>query len=412
MNILHCSSDEKGGAGRAALRLHQALTNLDVVNSRMLVKNKLIDDWRIEEMKIQRLNALYRAANSIVDQLPLKLFRANEKIPRSTGWASMVSANTIDFKCFDVVHLHWICSGFLSIEEIGKIKSPLVWTLHDMWAFSGAEHLSEEAPNSRWRNGYPANAKSFFDLDRWVWLRKKRSWVNPIQMVSPSQWITNCVRESALMEFWDVTTIPNALDTDVYRPIPKAIAREILGLPLDVSLVLYGAIGGTHLPYKGWDLLLPALSTLSSSISGVEAVVIGQSQPQQPYAINLPIHWMGHIHDDVTLALIYSAVDLTVIPSRQEAFGQVGSEAQACGCPVVAFNATGLKDVVEHKVTGYLAKPYCIEDLRQGMVWTLENSGRSQTLSEAARARALAKWSPEVVVPQYIKLYEKVINQH
>lgn len=408
MNILQCSSDRIGGAARAALRLHRAFSEVNFLESRMLVKDKLVDDWRIEEAKVKYLNGLFRATNSIIDQIPLKIFRANGNIPRSSGFASMLTAKAIDRKKFDIVHLHWICSGFLSIEEIGRIKSPLVWTLHDMWGFAGAEHLSEYGGSAGWRNAYADQKKSFLDFDRFTWLRKKKSWKEPIQIIAPSKWLANCVKESSLMGGWDVTVIPNVLNTNIFRPIPKLIARQILGLPAEGKLVLYGAIGGTSLPYKGWDLLVPALSGLHSSIKDIQAVVIGQSQPRELHNVNMPLHWMGHIYDDVTLALIYSAVDVTVIPSRQESFGQVGSEAQACGCPVVAFNTTGLKDVVEHQATGYLAEPFSVDDLRRGILWVLENSENSAGLSQSARKRALKNWSPEIVVPQHLNLYKKI----
>ena len=118
---------------------------------------------------------------------------------------------------------------------------------------------------------------------------------------------------------------------------------------------------------------------------------------------------MGHLNDDATLALLYSAADVMMVPSRQEAFGQTGSEAQACGCPVVAFNCTGLQDIVEHRVTGYLATPYDSVDLANGIKWVIENKDRHESLSSAARERALRLWAPEVVIPSYKAIYEDVL---
>src|SRR5680860_414365 len=160
----------------------------------------------------------------------------------------------------------------------------------------------------------------------------------------------------------------------------------------------------------GWDLLQPALTQVAGRVPNVHGVIFGQGEPQHPLQLGLPLHWMGHLHDDTTIALLYSAADVMVVPSRQEAFGQTASEAQACGCPVVAFNVTGLPDVVEHGTTGYLAEAYSSEDLAKGIAWVLEDAERRAQLGGQARERAVRLWSPEVVVPQYLEVYQAAID--
>lgn len=146
-------------------------------------------------------------------------------------------------------------------------------------------------------------------------------------------------------------------------------------------------------------------------------MIFGQGQPKQgqpkvEVQLGLSLTWMGHINDDFTLTLLYSAADVMIVPSRIEAFGQTASEAQACGCPVVAFNATGLTDIIEHKVTGYLAEPYSSEDLAKGISWILEEPKRLTTLGKEARKRATKLWSSETIVPQYIDIYSKTLENH
>jgi glycosyltransferase involved in cell wall biosynthesis len=211
------------------------------------------------------------------------------------------------------------------------------------------------------------------------------------------------------MRKWPVTVIPNTLDCRQFQPWPKPLAREVLGLPPHAILVLFGAMRGGSDFIKGWDLLQSALASLASEHIGVNGVIFGQSEPVNPPNLGLPLHWMGHLNDDATLALLYSAADVMMVPSRQEAFGQTGSEAQACGCPVVAFNCTGLQDIVEHRVTGYLATPYDSVDLANGIKWVIENKDRHESLSSAARERALRLWAPEVVIPSYKAIYEDVL---
>lgn len=332
-------------------------------------------------------------------------------VSHSSAWLGSISARQINALNADVINLHWICGGFLTIEEIGKINKPVVWTLHDMWAFCGAENYTADDRNARFRHGYSKDNRDpehkGIDIDRWVWNRKNISWKNPFHIVTPSRWLADCVKGSALMHNWPVTVIPNVLDTEIFKPYPKNIARELLHLPEKSKLVLFGALKGGNDPRKGWDLLQPALAKAGQSIPDVHGVIFGQSEPQDPPNLGIPLHWLGHIHDDTTLAMLYSAVDVTVVPSRQENLPQVGTEAQACGCPVVAFNITGLPDVVEHEQTGYLAEAFSIDDLAKGIAWVLSDEERHVKLSVRARERAKQLWSPEVVVPQYIEVYEQ-----
>jgi glycosyltransferase involved in cell wall biosynthesis len=134
--------------------------------------------------------------------------------------------------------------------------------------------------------------------------------------------------------------------------------------------------------------------------------VFGQSEPEHSPNIPFPIKWMGHIDDDPTLALLYSAADVMIIPSRQENLPQSGTEAHACGCPVVAFNCTGLPEVVDHSVTGYLAEPFKAHDLARGIAWVLEDESRHTTLGVAARKKAEDLWSARTVIPAYLNAFE------
>ena len=158
--------------------------------------------------------------------------------------------NSID----DIVHLHWIAAEMLSIADIGKIRKPLIWTLHDMWAFCGAEHISND---NRYIDGYRSSNRpeyeKGFDLNRWTWNRKVKHWKKPIQIVTPSNWLAKCARNSSLMRDWPIQVVPNAINTDQWRPINQATARELLGLPRNEQILLFGAMGGAYEHHKGYS---------------------------------------------------------------------------------------------------------------------------------------------------------------
>jgi glycosyltransferase involved in cell wall biosynthesis len=411
--ILLSYEDAGGGAGRAAFKLHRALRENGVV-SLLQVRSKRTDSPTVMITKPLVRKAIGKLSAPVVERL-MRLQRSSNPGLHSPAWFSSGIVDELNQSDADVLQLNFIC-GLLSIEEIGKLEKPLVWRLSDMWPFSGTEHYGDDGPNARWRTGYtPANrpgSDSGPDIDRWAWRRKRRAWKRPIHIVAPSRWLADCVRQSSLMRDWPVTIIPTALDVRQFQPWPKELARGVLGLPQGVPLILFGALSGGTDPRKGRKFLEEALSKLASRIPDVAGVIFGQSEPANPPRLGLPLHWMGHLNDDATLSLLYSAADVMVIPSRQDNLPQTGVESQSCGCPVVTFNVSGLPDLVEDRGTGYLARAFEIDDLANGIEWVLKDPEQRQALSRAARERALRTWAPAVVIPQYLRVYETAIAEH
>lgn len=414
--LLISHSDVSGGAARAAYRLHCALNNASHT-SRILVQKKISDDLSVlsPESYLGKFKSL---AQIFWGEQFVRLQRTGNPVQHtaSCGFPFETHFLAQQIKQTDVVHLHWFRET-PTISTIGRISKPIVWTLHDMWAFCGAEHYTSEHDTARWRNGYTKNnrpqSEKGFDINRLTWQRKNKNWQQPLHIITPSNWLAQCVSESALMQRWPVHVIPNVLDTNVFKPLDKKFARKALNLPQDVPLVLFGAIKGSKDPRKGFDLLQQGLANIGETFSDtIQGLIFGQSKPTDAPDLGLPVQWMGHVHDEWTLALLYNAADVMVVPSRQENLPQTGTEAQACGCPVVAFNTTGLPDVVVHKKTGYLARPFETKDLAHGISWILEDQERRAALSDAARKRAVHLWSPSVIVPQYLDIYQQAREQH
>lgn len=400
-------SDNGGGASRAAYRLYRALQAAGA-RPAMTVRSKQTGDWTVTPAPASHAKAVNLARSRIGGYLMLLQTSANANMHSANVLPSNLAA-ALNASPTDVVNLHWLGGEAMSIEDVARIRKPVVWTLHDMWAFCGAEHVTGDAADARWRTGYcrsnrPASSAGF-DIDRHTWERKRRAWTSALHIVTPSRWLADCVRHSALMKDWPVAVIPNVLDTTLFKPLERQLCRHVLNLPGDKKIVLFGAFGGGSLN-KGYDLLQGALHALAGSRADILCVVFGQSEPQTPSRIPFPIRWMGHIGDDATLALLYGAADVMVIPSRMENLPQSGTEAHACGCPVVAFNCTGLPDVVDHRVTGYLAQPYQTEDLARGIAWVIGDPVLNARLGQAARAKAEALWSASSVVPAYLEVYE------
>ena len=414
--LLINTSDLQGGAARAAYRLHQGLQKLNV-SSQMMVQEKRSDDSTVIGSSAE--SGIGKARTGLrltLERLPVKLYTNRSNTPYSPQWVPDNLISQVARLDRDLINLHWIGAGYLQIETIAKFDRPIVWTLHDMWAFTGGCHYNQDCDNFMASCGTcpQLGSKKDYDLSRWVWRRKTKAWQNlNLTIVALSSWFGKCVSSSSLFKDSRVEVIPNGLDTTKYRPIKQQIARELLGLPQDKQLVLFGAIEATSDRRKGFHLLQTALQELSKSewTNRLELLIFGASQPAKPPLLGFKTRYLGYLNDDLSLALMYSAADVMIVPSIQESFGQTASESLACGTPVVAFNATGLKDIVDHQQNGYLARPYETEDLARGIVWVLENKERHQKLSYNAREKVEKEFALEIQAHRYLSLYTEILEK-
>ncbi len=413
MKILHLShSDISGGAARAAYRINHSLRTAGI-DSRMWVNKAIADDWTVEGPTSKVARALAALRPHAVQPL-VKTLNTNNPIIHSPAILPSKWVNRINASNADIIHLHWVQGEMLSIADIGRIQKPIIWTLHDMWAFCGAEHYTED---QRWQEGYQRNNRpayeSGFDLNRWTWQRKFKHWHQPMHIVAPSQWLANCVRTSSLMRDWPVSVVANPIDTSCWKPFNQSFARQLLGLPINVPLLLFGAIGGGRDLRKGFDLLLHSLKHLRDDprANGMELVVFGQNEPHSPPNLGFPIHYKGHLYDDFSLRALYSAADIMVIPSRQDNLPNTGVEAHACGTPIVAFDIGGFPDIVRHMQTGYLAQAFDTEDLAKGIMWGIAKK-EDGFLRENISRVVEEFFSYPIISNQYQMIYQKIIERN
>ncbi len=184
--------------------------------------------------------------------------------------------------------------------------------------------------------------------------------------------------------------------------------RELWSLPKDKKLILFGAVAATSDINKGFKELSKALQKLRGT--DIEFVVFGSSKPERAPEFKFKAHYVGRLQDDISLVTLYSACNVMVVPSLQENLPNTIMESLSCVTPVVAFDVGGNSDMIEHKLNGYLAKPFDTDDLARGIEWILNNENYDK-LCQNAREKVLKEFDSKVVAKKYIELYEKILNQ-
>lgn len=411
MNIIHLNhSDISGGASRAAYRIHNMLIK-NGINSSMWVDQKKSENNLVHGPTSKIMNFINSKRQHL--RFPLnKLLNSNLYGMHSPSILPSTWVKKINKSDADIIHLHWVQGEMLSIKEIGEIKKPIIWSFHDMWPFCGCEHY---AYNLRYSEGYKDSNRSknefkFFDINRWRWEQKVKLFNKPIQIISPSTWMTNCVKKSFLMKNWPIETIPHPIDISSWKPLEKGLSRKELNLPQNSKLIIFGALGGTQDIRKGFKLLELALNNYKKSIkiNNADVVIFGGNKKKIYPKIDFKIHYFNEINSDTTLQKLYSAADVMIVPSKMETFGQTALEALACGTPVVAFNKTGVSDIVKHKENGFLAEFMNEKDLANGIDWILKNPDQ-KLLSRNSRKRVENYFSEKVIFEKFQNIYNKIL---
>lgn len=413
MRVVHINSDEvAGGAARAATRLHRGLIELGV-DSHLVVQRRRTDASEVHGPSGELSNVLLERGRQSIDRLPLRLRHGPIKTAWSNGWVPNPHLRkTVEKLRPDLVILHWGGSGFLPSKLPDKLSMPVFWVLHDMAPFTGGCHYDRGCGRFKTGCGHCPilQSSSARDLSASVLKRKLRYMrKSPQAVIAPSRWMARQARESLLFRDRRVQCIHHPHDLELFAPTAKSTARRILGWPDQTRIVLFGAVHGGSDPRKGFSLLSEALRRplLNNRKKPCELRVFGASRGPKPGSDHA-LHYEGQITDDVHMALLYSAADVVVVPSLQEAFGLTASEAHCCGTPVVGFAGTGLGDIVEHERTGYLAEPGSADDLAWGIHWVLDLNSRLHQLSANARARAEAHFSLTRQAEAYLKLYRSI----
>ena len=410
MRVVHvCSNDSRGGAAMAAYRLHRA-QKMSGIDSCMVVLDKFSADPDVYSVDVP---AWWNLIRKKLDRLPLIFYPNRTRTLFTPAWVPLSPLpRLIRSLRPDLIHLHWVGDAALSIEEIGRLEGPVVWTCHDMWPFTGGEHYDENQNHHQQGEGASVvlGSRRNFDLSRLNYLRKVRAWGNSdLSLITPSRWMADCARESLLFHSREVVVIPNTLPQEIYTPAIRADAKRRIGIHPGQKTILFGAMSGDADPRKGFGYLKEALLKMESAVKpGTTLIVFGGSleSPIQEFP-GFEVLNTGPINGDSRLAEIYQAADVMAVPSIQENFANTILEAHSSGIPVVAFDLGGNRDMIEHRKTGWLATPFQADSFAEGLFWALDQP--ESPIAEEARANAVSNYRPEIIAELHRSFYESRI---
>lgn len=406
MKILHVSeSDSVGGAAIAASRMNSLLTSYSI-DSNLLVNRKKSND----------LNVV--SPTSFIDKLYAKLMphliiRLNKFVFGTNNLSVFqdVSAdfflNSIEKQSYDILHLHWVNFSFVGLSDLIKIKQPIVWTLHDNWLFTSACHSTQgceefliSCTNCPKTNSVIRKKRVAKQFSHKLYLLQ--SLKKKIVIIVPSKWMFENASKSKLLSGFNIQMIPNFIDVNLFQPFKKDDSKLNQGLELRNKYILFGASDPINDQNKGFRFIQQMAST--GALDGFTLIVFGRVDID--ILIDIPIILKGTICDKNDLVELYNSVELVIMPSIHESFGQIAAEAMACGIPVLSFNTTGLIDIIDHKINGYLAKLYDIDDLIVGFNWIISN----ELNRDVIRYKIATMFSKQVVFDKVHAIYEKLLQ--
>lgn len=408
MKIVQISTSTTGGAGIAAKRLHLGLQKQENISC------SLIERFRRPEEQDSSDNIFtiypkvclrYRIEKRLKTVPEWKNYRTIGDMPRDYETVTFpTSSYRLEelpiVKDADIIHLHWV-SNFVNYQTFfRKIKQPIVWTLHDMNPFLGIFHYEEDKIRNR---------SIFGELeDKYFEIKQKAIHTNKnIHVVCLSEWMKNKSENSSTFKQYPHQLIPNGLNFSNFENIDRLQAKSALNIDPTLKTILFIA-HGIDVKRKGGDILINAIKRLDNSHKFNVITVGGGTQIE--FRTNNIVHkHFERISDLHLLNQIYSAADITAIPSREDNLPNVMLESFANGTPIISFSNGGMAEYTQNGKNGIIINNIDIDLFTQ----ELEKFINGAYVFDHAYIRkyAISQFSESDQVNKYLELYKNILNR-
>lgn len=414
MKILFINiSDIIGGAAIAARRLGRGLEKYHNTENFFVVRNKKSSDRNVfPTRKNQFEQTAERWFNIFSNMLGLQY----QYLPFSPR---VILQKTREIKP-DIISLHNTLGGYFTTRLISELSkaAPIVWTLHDMWAFTGnAAHTFGDTSWMQMKNS-PSNTRIFpsigINTGSFLLRQKKKIYSkSDLTIVTPSSWLYSLASKSPVLEGKEVRHIFNGIDLEVFSPGPKEQIRKKLNIPPEAKVLMFSAEKLKNNPYKGGRDLVEILKIINNRTSSkVHLLILGIGRLEQTDEFNnFTVHSTGYIHDEVKMAEYLSAADIFVYPSRADNLPNALTESIACGTPAVTFDVGGCGEIIKNEISGSLIEPFNIKRFAEETLALLSAEMRLKELSAKSRAFSEENFSLRAMSDNYFELFHKKIRK-
>ena len=414
MKILLMSyNDIQGGANIASFRLFKALnkhklnTELYCCNKKSKNKKIISSDnltfrfFKIVKAKIHNtVNRFYRYFASKENTNPLisiNMFPSN--------WSNKINKNN-----YDLINFHWIGNETISLNDIGKIKKKIIFTLHDCWAFQSVEHY----PSQNLNKYLIKSKKNNLNFVEKIIFSKKLKIFKNASVVTPSNWMANLARNSKIFKSSKIEVIPNPLNTKIFKPLNKRKCKKFFNLK-ERKIILFGSAAPLDNPAKNFKCVINVVNNLKklNKFNDCKLIIYGAYDKNILNKIKFNYKHVGFINDEKKLAKLYNCADVFLQPSKIDNLPQTAIESTACGTPVVSFNIGGMKDIIDSDKNGYLVKAFNEKDYLNSVIKLLNSDDKKKKkIKKYCYSKAIRLWSLKVVALKYKNFYKKVIDEN
>lgn len=417
MKIVHLStSDLSGGAAIACKRIvdAQAINGFD---SALLVQKKISSDPKVYSTTTNLFSTLHYNLRLVLDEGYIRLLTNQSRGRFSNPVFGKDMSNHPLIVNADVINLQWINGGFLSLNalrKIGGLGKPIVWTFHDMWAFTGGCHYVGDCKKflAECKNCPALKLSSGKDLSNRIFYRKRTIYDKlNLTIVTTSRWLAYEASRSELLKGKRVEVIPTPIDSRKYKPIDKREARERLRLGSEIKIILFGAMNIND-ERKGFRYLIEALNILKTPGGNheIELAVFGKLDEKAISRIPFKVNQLGQLKTEEEVLAAYNSADVFIAPSLEDNLPNTIMESMACGTPVVAFDVGGIPDMVDNGKNGILTKPKSVEELAGGILKIISDDELQRKMGIESREKILNAFDQASVVRKYKELYNNLIQ--
>lgn len=408
-------SESKGGAAKAARNFYNLLHALELYDVELL--SVFGTRKKNEFFAASAFSNCLHYFKMIVARILMKLGLIRPLTKNSLNiFSSNYVKKSLLTACQDaqILHINWINNETISLSLLKKLisgsKHKIILTMHDEWFYCATEHCAEYG-TSDFIHGYMHAEK----LKKIIFNLKTEIDFSKVILTAPSLWLKTRAEESALLRGNNVFLLPNVIDTSLFRPICDLDLKHFkddIEFPNDAICIGFGAVGGGNNPLKGFDLLIDALKIILENADyskRICLVTFGSAKSDTRVStLACKVLNLGKLSTPENMRDAYNLMDIMVVPSKVESFGQVAAESLACQTPVVAFDHSGTTDIVSHMKSGYLAKPFDARDLANGIMTLIDmDKCERNKYGEEGRQHIISNFSNDVIAKKYIELITK-----